>query len=152
MLRKLTSSELPLCFEGGNKFFEEGSLPGGFKPEVFSAKVGHLIDSGIGVVIGTFGDDGVIHGAIGGIHYADIYNGDTVATEMFWFMLPSYRGGMEAMRLLRAFELWAREKGCKRCGMVHLHRLQPAELSRLYERAGYSAIETAFTKELQPAG
>lgn len=147
MTRELHSNELKLCLDGGLAFFDEGKLPGKFDPETFLTKIGSFIDGGSGVVIGYFNDN-VIRGAIGGIKYADIYTNDLVATEMWWFVLPQYRGGTAAMRLIRAFQTWAKASGCKRCSMVHLAGLQPERLKHVYESLGYSLTETCYSLTL----
>lgn len=146
MIRFLTAYELPLCLEGGKAFFDEGQLPGGFKPDQFLRRWTDLVKSGVACVLGLFGDDGQINGALAFMLHPDIFNGDPVATESFWYMLPNHRGA--GMQLLARFEQEARRLGCKRIHMIHLHRLQPEILGKLYARHGFEAIETNYVKVL----
>jgi GNAT superfamily N-acetyltransferase len=148
MLRQLNSHELSLCLRGGELFFKEASLPGEFKPGVFIEKISHLIDIGVAAVIGSFGDDGKIQGAIAFSVYDDIYTGDKTATEMWWFVLPEHRGGSIAMRLIRSFERFAANLGCRRVCMIHLEALQSDRLSELYMHLGYSRVESCYSKSL----
>ena len=146
MIRPLTVAELPLCLEGGKSFFDEGKMPGGFKPEVFLTNWRRLLVTSQGVVLGMFRADGAIMGALGGLLAPDLNNGDLLAVECFFYMIPSERGS--GVRLLYAYEDWARSQGCIRAAMVHLQHLQPERLGQLYERLGYRKIEVCYVKEL----
>jgi len=147
MIHQLKSQEVPLLLAGGEMFASAGGLPGGFKPDVFEATWRGLIDAGIGVVFALFGEDGKIHGALGAIKCPDPFNGDMVAMENYWFVIPEFRG--RGALLLREYEKWARAEGCKRISMVHLQKLQPAELKDFYTRLGYEHIESAYIKSLE---
>jgi len=139
--------DLEELLAGGASFFAEGQMPGGFDSEAFIKSWAHLIDTEIGCVFGLYGEDGVIHGALGGILAPDIFNGHTVAIEAFWYVLPEHRGS-GAIRLVKAYEDWARSRGARRVSMVHLLNLQPGRLGDLYVRLGYRAVETNYIKDL----
>ena len=146
MIRELTVDEIPLCVEGGKSFFDEGKLPGGFKPEIFIACWQRLIRNGIGVILGLFNESGEIQGALGAVIYPDMNNGDITAVENFWYMLPQCRG--QGLKLLKEYEKWARRRGAKRLAMIHLLNLQPEKLGALYQRLGFEPIETNYIKVL----
>ena len=147
MIRQLKSNELPVIMEGAKLFAEASGLPGGFKPEVFTATWVGLLSSGLGVVFAMFGPDGKIHGALGAVKFPDPFNGDTIAVENYWFVIPEFRG--RGALLLKEFERWSRAEGCKRISMVHLQKLQPEELKEFYTRLGYEHIESAYVKSLE---
>ena len=105
-----------------------------------------LLESGTGTII-LAEEDGAVDGAIGGVVYPEPYSGELVASEFFWFVRESSRG--EGLRLYRAFEKWARDKGAVQIRMVHLHDSMPGKLSRVYERLGYTAVETHYVKGLK---
>lgn len=67
-----------------------------------------------------------------------------VAKETVWFIAPEARG-RSAILMLDAYELWAHDQGCNLVGMASL---ATNDVSRLYERRGYSAVETHFLKTL----
>lgn len=67
-----------------------------------------------------------------------------VAQELAWWVTPAYRG-RGALKLLDAYEQWAKEKGCALVGMAHLG---DERLTHLYERRGYQKIETSFLTRL----
>ena len=145
MIRKLTVDEVPLMVRAGHLFFEEGKLPGGLNPDVFVATWKKLISTGVGVVFVLIGESGP-QGFLGAVTYPDLFNGDKVAVENYWFVLPEFRG--RGILLLNEFERWAKAEGCKRVSMVHLQRLQPDRLKELYESRGYQHIESAYVKSL----
>lgn len=151
MIERLTPQTLHLCLEGGRLFFEEARHPGGFVPDVFLKTFGGMLDSGQGIVLASFdtqGDKKTITGALGGVLAPNPFNGWLMAIEMFWFMLPAYRGRSDALRLFSAFEDWAAEVNAKMISMIHLTQLQPKKLGALYERWGYSPIEVNYLKTL----
>lgn len=67
-----------------------------------------------------------------------------IAKETVWFVTPQARG-RGAVAMLDAYEAWARSIGCVSAGMASLIT---NDVSKLYERRGYSAVETHFMKPL----
>ena len=68
-----------------------------------------------------------------------------IAKETIWWIDPTHRG-RAAIRMLDAYDEWARKRGCAFAGMAGLGG-DPA-VGRLYERRGYLAAETHFLKRL----
>lgn len=134
-------------------FFQEAGLPGEFSPDLFVDRVGRLVSEGVATVIGSFPDrpqgPSEIRGALAAVAYDDLFTGDKIAVELWWFVLPAHRGGRSAIGLLKAYEQWARDRGCRRCNMIHLESLQPEKIGRLYSSMGYSKVETAWSKSLK---
>ncbi len=67
-----------------------------------------------------------------------------IAKETVWYVTPEARG-RGAIKMLDAYEAWARSVGCVSAGMASL---ATNDVSSLYERRGYSAVETHFMKPL----
>lgn len=67
-----------------------------------------------------------------------------VSSESLWYVSQSSRG-RGGFKMLDAYEAWAREQRCKFAGIVSL---KDNDVSKLYERRGYSAVETHFMKPL----
>jgi len=67
-----------------------------------------------------------------------------IAKETVWYVTPSARG-RGAIKMLDAYEAWARSAGCVSAGMASL---VTNDVSSLYERRGYDAVETHFMKPL----
>lgn len=66
------------------------------------------------------------------------------AKETVWYIAPQARG-RAAIKMLDAYEAWAREQGCVTIGMASL---ATNDVSRIYERRGYAPAETHFVKAL----
>lgn len=66
------------------------------------------------------------------------------AKETLFFISPAARG-RSALRMLDAYETWARRQGCNTIGMASL---ASNDVSGLYERRGYAPAETHFLKAL----
>lgn len=64
------------------------------------------------------------------------------AKETVWYISPAGRGS-SALRMLDAYEDWARAQGCATIGMASL---ATNDVSRIYERKGYSPAETHYLK------
>ena len=67
-----------------------------------------------------------------------------MAKETVWYVTPEARG-RGAISMLDAYEAQARSVGCVSAGMASL---ATNDVSQLYERRGYSAVETHFMKPL----
>lgn len=67
------------------------------------------------------------------------------AHEIAWWVDPDYRGGSVAM--LEMYENWALEKGAKLIEVKSLNIFK--EVETLYERMGYSPIETSWVKVIK---
>ncbi len=146
MIRALsTFGDLDLCGPLGEMFFRQCNLPGQFNVGQFKKVWASVISSGMGMIFGMFAGDELV-GAIGGVKYPDPNDGALVATEMFWFVAPSHRGG--GLRLLEMFEDWAKSGGCQRIIMVHLVNGFGDTLAELYKRRGYNATEVHYVREV----
>jgi GNAT superfamily N-acetyltransferase len=68
------------------------------------------------------------------------------ATELAWFVSKDYRGKPASLRLIKAFEKWAKESGANQIGMGDIQGI--SSLEKLYNRLGYERAETVYLKEL----
>lgn len=130
----------------GESFYGEGKLPGKFVLENFKASWGKLIAADIGA-LWVLQREGALVGAIGGVIYPDINDGQPVAMETFWYVAEAHRGGMGGIRLMRDFELWAGMKGAKRIIMAYIFSSMPESVKHFYERDGYRPMEMWYVKE-----
>ncbi len=88
-------------------------------------------------------DDDVI-GMLGLMVFQQPFSGETVASELFWWLDPKHRG--HGGWLLKRGEKWAREKGALR--MTMMAPIDKPRVAETYERLGYTAIETVFSRNL----
>lgn len=151
MIRALQSHEVEVMLEAGNAFYKEGKFPGTFCNATFTRRMEGLIGHEPGAVVGSFGPDGEFQGALAATLCECPFTGDLMAVEMFWYILPRFRGGTAGVRLLQAFDDWARSKGVKRAAMIHLvgetEGVEKARLSALYERMGFFPVEINYLKD-----
>jgi len=66
-----------------------------------------------------------------------------IARETVWFIEPGWRG-VSAIKMLDAYEAWARELGCQFAGMAGMG--DDPEVAKLYWRRGYHVAERHFLK------
>lgn len=88
-------------------------------------------------------EDGVI-GMLGVMVFTQPFSGETIASELFWWLDPKHRG--HGVWLLRRAENWARFKGATRISMM-----APADKPRVaetYEAIGYSFVEKVYQRDL----
>ena len=89
---------------------------------------------------------GEIEGALVGL-LSELYMSYTVqATELAWFVSKDYRGKPASLKLIKAFEKWAKESGANQVGMGDIEGI--SSLEKLYNRLGYERAETVYLKEL----
>ncbi len=128
------------------EFYSSSQFLKGFNPDHCEKMWINLITNNIGVIF-LLVEHESITGFLAALKYPDINSGELVATEMAWFVKESQRG--RGLLLLREFEGWAKEEGCKLITMGYLKDLMPDKVERLYERMGYKAIETHYIKEIE---
>lgn len=144
-IRKAETADLGRLDQCAREFYSSSKFLRGFDLERFTAFWMGLIQSGTGVVFLLI-DGNEVAGTIGGVIYPEPYSGELVATEFFWFVRPELRGG--GVKLYRAFEAWARDRGASQLRMVHLLDSMPEKLERAYTHLGFEPAEIHYTKEL----
>lgn len=132
--------------EAAKAFYSSSRFLKNFDLDRFCSAWKGFIESGAGVIFGLFDEEGIVRGAIGGLCFPELYSGELHASEFFWFVMEGYRG--DGMKLLRAFEAWAREKNCTLIRMAHLSDSMPAKVEQVYGRLGYVLAERQYVKEL----
>lgn len=148
-IRPLKVHEIHLCTPFGEQFHQELHLPGQFIPEHFVNTWLMLLSSCPSTILGLWQEDTLI-GGLGGMIAPDLYDGRLYAQEFFWFIGKPHRHGTGALRLLRAFEQWARDHQATEIRMVHLVGSQEVSLEALYRKLGYATVEVCYRKPLGP--
>ncbi len=92
--------------------------------------------------------DGAVRGFIAATLHPAWFSPDTkIAMEMAWWMDEQYRNGTAGVRLVQAYEKWARESGASFVCMSDLIVNGEAPLSGLLPRMGYRLTERTHMKE-----
>lgn len=95
------------------------------------------VENGLALVCGS-----PVNGLLMAMAFDHPFGAGLWAKETVWYISPADRGSA-ALRMLDAYEAWARERGCVTICMASL---ATNDVSRIYERKGYSPAETHFTK------
>lgn len=69
-----------------------------------------------------------------------------VATELAWWVREEDRNTPAAVRLLRAFEIWAADQGASHIAMSDLIIQGDAPAGKLFEKLGYTLTERSHIK------
>lgn len=77
-----------------------------------------------------------------------IFKGYRLVSEIFWFVEPTHRKSLLAIKLLHLYEDWAKRVGAKFVTLAHFNNEVGDRVSNLYRRLGYEHIETSYMKEL----
>ena len=91
--------------------------------------------------------DGVIAGGVAAFVCPHWFSDDVVANEYGVFILPEYRGGMTAARLVRGYIEWAKEKGAKMTPLVYIRNLRPTALQAVSRNLGFYALTVFVCKK-----
>lgn len=147
MIRLALHGDIPRAVDMGRRFIRETSYAGGIgdNPERLALTAARLID-GDDSALFVADERGEVAGMIGVYTYVHPYSDELFATELFWWMDPERRGA--GVRLLRAAEGWARDRGAKALQVV-----APRSNDRLggfYERLGFERVETCYQRTLCP--
>ena len=147
MIRVATLDDIERIVEIGKVMHQESAykdLP--FDAEKVSHLMAGLID-GAGVVFVAERAGHIIGGFAGGI--SEFWFCTSLhAFDFGLFILPEHRGGSAAIRLLAAFEHWAKDSGAVWCDVGITTGVHLEQSTRLYEKLGYNQSGILFRKEV----
>lgn len=144
-IRTATAADLPSMHAAANAFYASSKALRHFDINKFASIWTQFLEVNFGVIF-LAEADGLIVGALGGVIHPDLYGSELIAEEFFWFIQAESRGS--GLKLYAKFEEWARSRGAVEIQMVHLLDLMPEKVGTFYRRAGYSPIETRYSKRL----
>ena len=104
-----------------------------------------MISSGSAKILGLKKDNKFI-GAIGLVLTPSLEDGIMTCMEAFWYVDEKHRG--QGLKLLLKGEKEAKAMGAKRMVMMYLQNSMPSKVKNIYERMGYTYIQTSYFKEL----
>lgn len=136
MIREAAVEDIPRLLAMGERFAVKARLADhvGYDSASMAATFKLLIEGGHPVFIGE-------SGAIGGTCTPHVFNHAHICVqELFW-----WSEGGEGMRLLRALENYARERGAS-LRLCHMEAIEPDKLDRVYRKLGYQLVERGYVK------
>ena len=154
-IRPATMDDIPQIVAMAKRFYPESPYPHiyGDMPEEQAAGLAivamqGMADSGIvpGIML-VAEHDGALVGMLCCHVDPATFTPAVIASELVWWVEPEHRGGMTAVRLLRAGENEAEARGATVFNMAAL-ATSPEEAHRIYERLGYAPTHTIYTKRL----
>lgn len=73
---------------------------------------------------------------------------DLVASDFVLYVLPEYRGSTAALRLLGAYEAWAKSKEAKIINIGTTTGVNTDKVGEFYERLGFNRVGAVYRKEV----
>lgn len=149
MIRAAKHSDVPRLIELGTMLHDISSystMP--FSPEKSAAFLHELINGQNGVVFAAEIDGVVVGGMAGGI-VDQWFCDELIAYDYSIFIEPARRSGITAIRLIKAFEGWARIKGARHVQLGIGTKLNVEGTSRLYQSQGFEVFAPLFQKEIK---
>ena len=147
-IRDADYDDIPAVADLAKQFFIETrlSMLGGILDDrMVEDLTADLIYMDDGMVKVGIDNSGRIVGIVSGILIGHmLFAGPKVAQEPMWYVLPDHRNSKLGLKLLKAYEDWARDRGCKHC---IVDCLDPS-IEGLISKLGYKAMERKFIKEL----
>lgn len=143
-VRAATSADVPSIVAMGERFVEAEYAAYLRLDGVSIAAYAQYLIGGGGVVFIAERDMEPV-GMMALTTYQQPMSGERVASEVVWWMDEDARGGLAALRFVKAAKQWAREQGATRLDMV-----APSDrLCRFYEQIGMSKVETHYQWDLR---
>ena len=90
---------------------------------------------------------GEIIGLFAGYITQYLFNSERLAMNTFIYMRPDKRG-FASVKLIRAFEGWARDRGVRKIGVGMSAGIKVDRSARLFERLGYAAVGYTLKKRV----
>lgn len=149
MIRVAEEKDIETIVEFGQKLHIESSYSkGSYVCDKVRALMAGLIGSEYGVVFVSEVGGRVVGGIAGGVteHW---FSNDLHAFDYSFYVLPDYRGGSSAFRLLLAFEEWARAKGAIEIDIGITTGIHEDKTQRFYEKMGFVQTGRLFGKTLE---
>lgn len=147
MIRAGTPADIPRILELGRMLHAISSfrdIP--FDSEKVAATMRALMD-GAGVVFVAERQGVVVGGLAGGITEY-FFSREKLGFDYSFFIEPSHRHGITALKLIRALEIWCKARGAITLQLGISTGLNVDGLSKFYELAGFSNVGPMFKKEL----
>lgn len=142
MVREAVRADIPRLILMGLHFIRSGSYGRHLdeNPDALFDTMLRLIDSEDAILL-VQGEDKPT-GMIGALVYRHPLSYQAFFSELFWWVEPEHRGN--GLALKHHAEQWGKDRGAPHSIMVSPND----RVSRLYERLGYTKIETHYIKAL----
>jgi GNAT superfamily N-acetyltransferase len=94
-------------------------------------------------------DDNKIVGFIGGVSHKYFFSSRQRVSDLGFYVEPEYRGSRAAIKLAKALEAWAKEKGVEDIYLGQTTGIEVDKTRNFYERLGYKVVGVNTIKRLK---
>lgn len=143
-IARLTPSQVPAVTEMARRAYEWGTGKRDYNAAISIGAWTGMVASGTGVVLAVVDGERPV-GLLCGYRAVNIDTGKLTAQMWHWFVEPEAKGW--GLQLLREFERWAAEHGCKRIAIGCNANLWTEKHHKIYARKGYELEGLNFSKE-----
>jgi hypothetical protein len=143
MIRHAVNTDKVACIH----LLRESHRAAGFDYPFQAAYASNLFDQHMAsnqACVLVYEHEGRVSGLLMTVWFEHPFGAGRYAKETVWF-IGSHARGRAAIKMLAAYETWAKEQGCTAIGMASL---ETNDVSKLYLRHGYQPVETHFLKSL----
>lgn len=147
MIRLATIDDLEQCLALGREYHRVGFQDRPYLDDKVRVFLTAIITQPEHILY-VYWRDGKIAGGIAGSLGEEWYNNELVAYEQAFFICPSVRHGLIALRLMTAFQAWAKEMGATEMRMGITTTGNTAGITRLYHAFGLVSTGPQFTKRI----
>lgn len=149
MIRPATHEDIPRLVELGAIMHSTTTYADRvYHPAKTSVFLYSLIDGQGALFVAEVG--GLVVGGLAGAITEQWFNNDLIAFDYALFVEPGRRQGLIAMKLVLAFQEWARLMGCKEVHMGVTTGVNVSGTARLYSRLGFKYDGPLMKMEIQP--
>jgi GNAT superfamily N-acetyltransferase len=154
-IRLATIDDLPALVEGGSRVhaltrFKSIPFSAQKTAESFAALIRHK--NGKYVFLVAENSAGKVVGCLIGVVEQPLFSNVFVATVMYIVVLPESRMGGYAVRLIRAFELWAKNRNVVEIQLGVNSALKLSRTSELLGKLNYEKVGGNFVKKINLIG
>lgn len=75
-----------------------------------------------------------------------------IASEVVWWVDPEHRKGTVPLQMLKAYEYWAEQVGCRYVSVGFMRKFKQGkedQMKKVYNRMGYTLQEETYVKEIR---
>jgi GNAT superfamily N-acetyltransferase len=95
-------------------------------------------------------EDDVVIGGLVGMVYEQWFSTERVAQDLGLFLHPAHRGGLNALRLVKAFKAWATEQGARDCELGVNTGVEPQRTGAFLQCLGFREVAQLYSMEVRP--
>lgn len=150
MIREAETKDIPRLVELCRMFFEESGLQSteSFCPASMSTFHARMI-ANPAAVTAVAESDGEVLGLLCAIIAPNFHDAAFLkGHEIYWYVVPDWRGTSTGVRLMRHVEQWMKDHGAREFCVSHMETFNADTASSLYRRMGFNPTTHVYSKVL----